>query len=63
MGWGAAGAAVSACWLKRGEMNAATSQDFTYYHVVLPARHVETALDVVGDAVMHAVFAPVEVER
>src|SRR5262249_28392583 len=27
-----------------GEMNAATSHDFTYYHVVLPARHIDGAL-------------------
>lgn len=46
-----------------GEMNAATSQDFTHYHVVLPARHVETALDVVGDAALHASFDPDELER
>jgi zinc protease len=46
-----------------GEMNAATSQDFTYYHVVLPARHLTTALDVVADAAMNAVFDPAELER
>jgi len=46
-----------------GEMNAATSQDFTYYHVVLPAQHVETALDVVGDAARHASFEPGELGR
>jgi zinc protease len=46
-----------------GEMNAATSQDFTYYHVVLPARHLAIALDVVADAAMNAVFDPAELER
>ena len=46
-----------------GEMNAATSQDFTYYHVVLPARHLTIALDVVADAAMNAVFDPDELER
>jgi zinc protease len=46
-----------------GEINAATSQDFTYYHVVLPARQFGTALDVVADAGMHAVFDPAELER
>jgi zinc protease len=44
-------------------MNAATSQDFTYYHVVLPTRHLATALDVVADAAMNAVFDPAELER
>jgi zinc protease len=44
-------------------MNAATSQDFTYYHVVLPARHADTALEVVADAAQHAVFDAEELER
>jgi zinc protease len=46
-----------------GEMNAATSQDWTYFHVVLPASRLDTALDVLADAAQHAVFDPVEVER
>ena len=46
-----------------GEMNAATSQDWTYFHVVLPGARLETALDVLADAAQHAVFDPVEVER
>ncbi len=46
-----------------GEMNAATSHDFTYYHVVLPARHLATALDVVADAAMNAVVDSEELER
>ena len=46
-----------------GEMNAATSHDFTYYHVVLPARHLEVALDVLGDAARHALFDPTELDR
>lgn len=46
-----------------GEINAATSQDFTYYRIVVPAGHVETALDVVADAAMNAAFDPAEIER
>jgi len=46
-----------------GEMNAATSQDWTYFHVVLPAGRLETAVDVLADAARHAVFDPAEVER
>jgi zinc protease len=46
-----------------GEMNAATSQDWTYFHVVLPAARLETALDILADAAQHAAFDPVEVER
>jgi zinc protease len=46
-----------------GEMNAATSQDFTYFHVVLPARHAATALDVIADAAQHAALDPAELDR
>jgi zinc protease len=46
-----------------GEMNAATSQDWTYFHVVLPAAHLDTALDILADAAQYASFDPVEVER
>jgi zinc protease len=46
-----------------GEMNAATSQDWTYFHVVLPAERLDTALDVLADAAQHAAFDPVEVDR
>ena len=46
-----------------GEMNAATSQDWTYFHVVLPAGRLDTAMDILADAAQHAVFDPVEVER
>lgn len=46
-----------------GEINAATSQDFTYYRIVVPVRHLETALDVAADAAMNAAIAPAEIER
>jgi len=46
-----------------GEMNAATSQDWTYFHVVLPATRLDTALDVLADAAERAAFDPVELER
>jgi zinc protease len=46
-----------------GEMNAATSQDWTYFHVVLPAERLDTALAVLADAAQHALLDPVEVER
>jgi zinc protease len=46
-----------------GEMNAATSQDFTYYHVVLPSRHVGTAIDVVADAARRAALEAEELDR
>jgi zinc protease len=46
-----------------GEMNAATSQDWTYFHIVLPAAHLLTALDVLADAAQHAAFDAAEVDR
>jgi zinc protease len=46
-----------------GEMNAATSHDFTYFHVVLPARHLGTALEVLADAARNALFDSVELDR
>lgn len=46
-----------------GEINAATSYDFTYYHIVLPARHLDTALEIVADVAQHAAFDPAELER
>lgn len=46
-----------------GEINAATSHDFTYYHLVLPARHLDTALEIVADVAANAAFDPAEIER
>ena len=46
-----------------GEMNAATSQDWTYFHVVLPAERLDTAVDVLADAAQHATLDPAELER
>jgi zinc protease len=46
-----------------GEMNAATSQDWTYFHIVLPAGHLGLALEVLADAAQHAAFDPLEVDR
>src|SRR5262249_3507734 len=46
-----------------GGMNTVTTQDWTSFRVVLPARRLATALDVLADAAQHAVFDPIEVER
>jgi zinc protease len=46
-----------------GEMNAATSHDFTYYHLVVPAEHLDTALDVMADVARHASLDPTEIDR
>ena len=46
-----------------GDLNAATSQDYTFYHAVVPTRHADTAMDVLADAVMNPAFDAEEVER
>jgi zinc protease len=46
-----------------GELNAATSHDYTCYHAVVPSGHADTVLEVLGDAVMSPLFDAGEVER
>lgn len=46
-----------------GEINAATSQDFTYYHITMKAKFVDTALDVLLDAMSNSAFDPAEIEK
>ena len=46
-----------------GTINAYTSYDYTVYHCVVPANHLDTALDVLDDAVFHSSFDPDELER
>jgi len=46
-----------------GEINAYTSLDHTVYHCTLSSRHLDVALDVLGDAVFHSLFDGDELER
>ena len=46
-----------------GTINAYTSYDYTVYHCVVPANHLDIALDVLDDAVFHSSFDPDELER
>jgi zinc protease len=46
-----------------GQINAYTSHDQTVYYATLPARHWETALAVLADAVWRAAFDARELER
>ena len=46
-----------------GNINAFTSYDYTCYYVNGPAEIMETALDVLSDAIFHSVFDPKELER
>jgi len=46
-----------------GTINAYTSYDYTVYHCVVPKDHLDTALDILEDAVFHSTFDPQELER
>ncbi len=46
-----------------GSINAFTSYDYTCYHVTGPKEILDTALDVLSDAVFNSVFDPKELER
>ncbi len=46
-----------------GNINAFTSYDYTCYHVTGPRDILDTALDVLSDAIFHSVFDPQELER
>ncbi len=46
-----------------GSINAFTSYDYTCYHVTGPRDILDTALDVLSDAIFHSVFDPQELER
>ncbi|NPB08858.1 MAG: insulinase family protein [Thermodesulfobacteria bacterium] len=46
-----------------GSINAFTSYDYTCYHVTGPSDIMETALDVLSDAIFHSKFDPQELER
>jgi len=46
-----------------GSINAYTSLDYTVYHCVVPGDYMDTALDVLSDAIFHSKFDPDELER
>ncbi len=46
-----------------GYLNAYTTFDRTVYHVDLPSEHLEVAVDVLADAVLHSTIPAEEVER
>lgn len=46
-----------------GKINAYTAQDRTVFHITLPSKHWNAALDILGDAVMHASFPADEWKR
>ncbi len=46
-----------------GTINAYTSLDYTVYHCVVPKDYMDTALDVLSDAIFHSKFDSKELER
>lgn len=46
-----------------GRMNAGTSLDYTYYHVLLPASHARRAVEMLADISVNASLAPEHLER
>jgi predicted Zn-dependent peptidase len=48
---------------KGGDLNAFTHEEITAYHVRLPSRHLELAIDVIGDIFFNPIFPEEDVER
>jgi len=46
-----------------GDINAYTSYDKTVYHLTVPSRYFSTGLDIIGDAIQHSSFDPVELKK
>jgi zinc protease len=46
-----------------GRWNAFTWKDYTAYHEVLPAAHLDVAIDLEADRMINTIFDPAEVER
>ena len=58
-----AGEVAAAIEENGGQINAYTSFEYTVYHATLSSRYWETAMEVLGDAVLHSVFDGDELER
>ncbi len=46
-----------------GTINAYTSMDYTVYHCVVPKDYVDTAMDILSDAIFNSIFDPTELEK
>ncbi|BAI79990.1 peptidase, M16 family [Deferribacter desulfuricans SSM1] len=46
-----------------GQMNAATSKDYTFYYITIPSKNAEVAFDVISEMVFKAKFLPEEIEK
>lgn len=48
---------------KGGQMNAATSKDYTFYYITIPSFNAETAFNVISEMVFDASFIPDEIDK
>ncbi|MCA1927886.1 MAG: insulinase family protein, partial [Calditerrivibrio sp.] len=46
-----------------GQMNAATSKDYTFYYITIPTENVEIAFDAISQMVFDAKFIEEEIEK
>ena len=46
-----------------GDFNAMTTREYTAFHISLPSRSVDFALELLSDIIKHSRFDPVEIER
>lgn len=46
-----------------GNINAYTSYDYTVYYIVIASRYIDTALDILSDAIINPAFDPKELEK
>ncbi|MCX8084794.1 MAG: insulinase family protein [Calditerrivibrio sp.] len=46
-----------------GQMNAATSKDYTFYYITIPTENVEVAFNVISEMMFDAKFIPDEIEK
>ena len=46
-----------------GELNAATSIDYTYYKIILPEEHLSKGLEIMADAIQNPVFSEKELAK
>ncbi|MBI4609274.1 MAG: insulinase family protein [Candidatus Rokubacteria bacterium] len=46
-----------------GRTNAGTSLDYTFYYLLLPARHAASGIELLADVAFNSVFDPKEMER
>ncbi|HOB41096.1 MAG TPA: pitrilysin family protein, partial [Limnochordia bacterium] len=46
-----------------GDINAATSLDFTFYYIVVPSEHIRQAMEIQADALRNSLFDQAQIDR